>query len=242
LTIEPESNPSFTVTIALLGYRCRPTPRSVLLVSAVSFARTTGDYYQHSPAMSAPSWQRPRHVLLLLSKLTCDDCAFVAKTASRALTIINARPRCLRPRGNDRLACCYYYQRSPAMSAPSWQRPPRVLLLLSTLAPMNAPLRQRPPRVPILSSTLARDYCALVAQTASHAKSSWPGPFTRPPVKIVRFPCCALTSRMAFTSSSTSSTKQKARLRCLRLRGKTTFSRAVLILHLSLSTVHHRRQ
>jgi hypothetical protein len=166
-------------------------------------------------------------------------------------TIINTRPRCLRPRGNDRLTCydyyqsslamtapfwqrpCpYYYQCSPTMSAPSWQQPPHMLLVLSKLAPMNAPLWQRPPRVTILSSMLAQDYCALVAQTASHAKSSWPGPFTRPPVKIVRFPCCALTSRMAFTSS-TSSTKQKAHLRCLRLRGKTAFSRAVLILHLS---------
>jgi hypothetical protein len=242
LTIEPESNPSFTVTIALLGYRCRPTPRSVLLVSAVSFARTTGDYYQHSPAMSAPSWQRPRHVLLLLSKLTCDDCAFVAKIASRALTIINARPRCLRPRGNDRFACCYYYQRSPAMSAPSWQRPPRVLLLLSTLARDVCALVATTASRAVIIINARPDQCALVAQTASHAKSSWPGPFTRPPVKIVRFPCCALASRMAFTSSSTSSTKQKARLRCLRLRGKTTFSRAVLILHLSLSTVHHRRQ
>jgi len=37
---------------------------------------------------------------------------------------------------------------------------------------------------------------------------------------------------MAFTSS-TLSTKQKARLQCLRLLGKTAFSRAVLILHLS---------
>ena len=147
----------------------------------------------------------------------------------------------------------YFYQSSLAMTAPLWQRPPRVTLLLSMLArdvcalvattashvlslaklaPMTAPLWQRPPRVLILPSTLARDYCALVAQTASHAISSRPGPFTRPPVKIVHFPCCALTSRMAFTSS-TSSTKQKARLRCLRLLGKTAFSRAVLILHLS---------
>lgn len=122
--------------------------------------------------------------------------------------------------------CPYYYQRSPAMSAPSWQRPPRVLLLLSKLAPMNAPLC-------LVAKTPSRDHIiALVAQTASHAKSSWPGPFTRPPVKIVCFPCCALTSRMAFTSS-TSSTKQKACLRCQRLRGKTAFSHAVLILHLS---------
>ena len=103
--LTPESTPSFTVTVALLGCLCRVTPCSVLLVSAVSFACTTGDYYQLLPAMSAPSWQQPPCVLLYLSKLACDDCAFVAKTASRALTIINARPRCLRPRGKDRLTC-----------------------------------------------------------------------------------------------------------------------------------------
>ena len=106
LTIAPESTPSFTVTIALLGCCCRPTPRSVLLVSAVPFARTTEDYYQHSPAMSASLWQQPPHVLLLLlSRLACDDCTLVAKTASRAIIIFNACPRCLRPRGNNRLAC-----------------------------------------------------------------------------------------------------------------------------------------
>jgi hypothetical protein len=70
-------------------------------------------YYQSSLAMTAPLWQRPPHVPLLLSTLARDVCALVATTASRAVTIINARPRCLRPRGNDRLACCYYYQRSP---------------------------------------------------------------------------------------------------------------------------------
>jgi len=88
--------------------------------------------------------------------------------------------------------------------------------------------------MPILSSTLARDYCALVAQTALHAKSSWPGLFTQPPVKIVRFPCCARTIWMAFTIS-TSSIKQKARLQCQRLRGKTTF----LLLFLSSISAKH---
>ena len=112
LTIAPESTPSFTVTIALLGCCCRPTPRSILLVNAVPFARTTEDYYQHSPAMSAPLWQRPPCVLLLLSRLACDDCALVAKTASRAIIIFNACPRCLRPRGNNRIACYYYFQSS----------------------------------------------------------------------------------------------------------------------------------
>ena len=97
---------------------------------------------------------------------------------------------------------------------------------------MTAPLWQRPLHVLLLSSTLARDYCALVAQTASRAKSSWPGPFTQPPNKIVCSPCCALTSWTAFTSS-TLSTKQKTCLQCLHLHGKTTFSHAVLILHLS---------
>ena len=147
--------------------------------------------------MSAPSWQRPPRVLLLLSTLARDVCALVATTASRAVIIINARP--------DECAL--------AAKTPS-----RAHIIINARPGLLRP-----------SGT---------AQTASHAKSSWPGPFTRPPVKIVRFPCCALASRMAFTSSSTSSTKQKARLRCLRLRGKTTFSRAVLILHLSLSTVH----
>ncbi len=97
------------------------------------------------------------------------------------------------------------------MTVPSWQRPPCVLLSLLTLA---------------------RDDCALVAKTALHAKSSWPGLFTRLPVKIVHSPCGALTSRTTF-SRSTSSIKQKARPQCLRLCGKTAFSLAVLTLHLS---------
>jgi len=67
---------------------------------------------------------------------------------ARPGTIINTRPRCLRPRGNVRLVCYYYYQFSLAMTAPLWQRPPRVTLLLSMLA---------------------RDVCTLVATTASRA-------------------------------------------------------------------------
>jgi hypothetical protein len=76
--------------------------------------------------MSAPSWQRPPRVLLLLSTLARDVCALVATTASRAVIIINARPdECalaaktpsrahiiinarpglLRPSGTDCLAC-----------------------------------------------------------------------------------------------------------------------------------------
>ena len=105
-------------------------------------------YYQGSLAMTAPLWQRPPRVTLLLSRLACDDCTFVAKTALLDLTIINTRPRCLHPRGNNRLVCYYYYQSSLAMTAPLWQRPPRVTSLLSMLA---------------------RNVCALVPTTASRA-------------------------------------------------------------------------
>ena len=52
--LTPELTPSFTVTIALLGCCCRPRPHSVLLISAMSFTRTTGDNYQCSPTLSAP--------------------------------------------------------------------------------------------------------------------------------------------------------------------------------------------
>ena len=74
----------------------------------------------------------------------------LCRSPARPGTIINARPPCLRPRGNDRLVRYYYYQGSLAMTAPLWQRPPRVTLLLSMLA---------------------HDVCALVATTASHAIS-----------------------------------------------------------------------
>ncbi len=102
----------------------------------------------------------------------------------------------------------------------------------SSLPAMTAPSWQSPPCVPLSLLTLARDDCALVAKTALHAKSSWPGPFTRLPVKIVHLLCLALTSRTAF-SCSTSSIKQKACLQCLRLHGKTAFLLAVLTIHLS---------
>ena len=86
----------------------------------------------------------------LLSMLARDVCALVATTSLHAITIINACPWCLHPRGNGHLACYYYYQRLPSMTVPLWQRLPRV---------------------PLLSSTLARDYCTLVAQTVLCAKS-----------------------------------------------------------------------
>ena len=98
--------------------------------------------------MSAPSWQQPPCMLLLFSTLARNVCALVATTASRAVIIINTRPRCLRPCGNDCLVDYYYKKSSLAMTAPLWQRPPSV---------------------PLLLSTLARDVCALVATTASRA-------------------------------------------------------------------------
>jgi hypothetical protein len=100
---------------------------------------------------------------------------------------------------------------SPAMTAPLWQRPPCVLLSLLTLT---------------------RNDCALVATTALRAKSSWPGPFTRLPVKIVHSLCRALTSRTEFLHS-TSLNKQKACLQCVHLYGTTAFLLAVLTIHLS---------
>ena len=72
----------------------------------------------------------------------------LCRSPARPGTIINTRPRRLRPRGNDHLTCCYSYQSSLAMTATLWQRPPHV---------------------PLLLSTLARDVCALVATTASRA-------------------------------------------------------------------------
>jgi hypothetical protein len=98
-------------------------------------------FYQSSLAMTAPLWQRPPCVTVLLSLLARDVCALVATTASRDQHF----SRCLRPRGDDCLVCYYFYQSSLAMTAPLWQRPPRVTLLLSMLA---------------------RDVCALVATTA----------------------------------------------------------------------------
>jgi hypothetical protein len=97
---------------------------------------------------------------------------------------------------------------------------------------MTAPLWQRPPCVPLSLLTLPHNGCALVATTTLHAKSSWPGLFTRLPVKIVHSLCRALTSRTAF-SHSTSSNKQKVCLQCLRLHGMTAFLLAVLTIHLS---------
>jgi hypothetical protein len=102
----------------------------------------------------------------------------------------------------------------------------------SSLPAMTAPSWQSPPCMPLSLLTLACNDCALVAKTALRAKSSWPGPFTRLPVKIVHSLCLALTSRTAF-SCSTSSIKQKACPQCLCLHGKTAFLLAVLTIHLS---------
>ncbi len=97
---------------------------------------------------------------------------------------------------------------------------------------MTVPLWQRLPCMPLSLLMLAHNDCALMAKTTLHAKSSWPGPFTQLPVKIVHSLCRALTSRMAFVRS-TSLIKQKAHLQCLRLHGKTAFLLAVLTIHLS---------
>ncbi len=102
----------------------------------------------------------------------------------------------------------------------------------SSLPAMTVPSWQRPPCMPLSLLMLARDDFALVAKTTLRAKSSWPGPFTRLPVKIVCLPCRALTSQTAF-SRSTSLIKQKACPQCLHLCGKTAFLLAVLTIHLS---------
>ncbi len=102
----------------------------------------------------------------------------------------------------------------------------------SSLPVMTAPLWQRPPCVPLSLLTLTCNDCTLMAKTALRAKSSWPGPFTRLPVKIVHLLCRAITSRTAF-SCSTSSIKQKTCPQCLHLHGNTAFSHVVLTIHLS---------
>jgi hypothetical protein len=103
----------------------------------------------------------------------------LCRSPARPGTIINTRPRCLRPRGNDRLLCYYFYQSSLAMTAPLWQRPPHVTLLLSMPA---------------------RDVCALVATTASRAiiiSKAHPDDFSlwrRPPIIIKACPGLLRTS------------------------------------------------
>ena len=66
--------------------------------------------------MTAPLWQRLPHVPLLLSMLARDVCALVVKTASRAISI-NARPNDCALVAKTPLACSFYHQRLPGITA-----------------------------------------------------------------------------------------------------------------------------
>ena len=120
--------PLLAVTAGLAVYRLGSPAMSHALVGRDRWDDCLVDYYykKSSLAMTAPLWQRPPSVPLLLSTLArdvCalvattasraiiifkarpDDCALVAKTPSRAHIIINARPGLLRSSGTDCLAC-----------------------------------------------------------------------------------------------------------------------------------------
>ena len=170
-------------------------------------------YYQSLLAMTVPLWQRPPRVTSLLSMLARDVCALVATTASRAI-IINARPDDCALVAKTPLACPFYHQRSPGITAPQWHRLPHVLNHLGLVCSHNHQLKLFASPAALLPAgwhsqvlhhqsnrKLACDVSAFVARPHSCCCSYPPSqPNTQRYALDVPFPCALQFPRSLFLS------------------------------------------